>query len=240
MRGPTRKIAALAVHVLTASGGLWGVLALDAIAAQRFGAALGWMALAVAVDSIDGAAARLLRVSETMPEIDGSLLDNMVDYLNYAVVPAALMLGSGVLPSSLALGAVAAVVLAAALQMSHRSAKTEDHLFRGFPSYWNVVAAYLLLLELDPWINAAIVFGFAALSFAPVYFPYASRTARLRSATLVLGALWGACMIVLALSWPDADARLARVSLLYPAWHVALAAWLTRERARGRANATAG
>jgi len=44
---------------------------------------------------------------------------------------------------------------------------------------------------------------------------------------------------VLALSWPDADARLARVSLLYPAWHVALAAWLTRERARRRASATA-
>ena len=230
MRGPTRKIAALAVHLLTASGALWGLLALQAIASGRFGAAMGWMALAVAVDSVDGAAARLLRVSQVVPEIDGSLLDNMVDYLNYAVVPAALMLASDVLPTTIALAASACVVLAAGLQMSHRQAKTDDHLFRGFPSYWNIVAAYLLFLRLDPRLGVSIVLGLAALSVLPVYFPYPSRTARLRRATLALGALWGLCMILLVLTWPDSDRRLARLSLFYPAWHAALGAWLTRER----------
>ena len=36
-------------------------------------------------------------------------------------------------------------------------AKTADHFFTGFPSYWNIVAFYLYVLGWPPAVNAAIV-----------------------------------------------------------------------------------
>ena len=143
-----RRVAAWAVHLLTASGVCWGLLALEAVYAGRFRFALGWLGVALAVDGIDGALARRLRVAEVAPEIDGALLDNLVDYLNYVFVPAVLIYRAGVLPGDLALPSAAAICTVSAFQFVHREAKTADA-FRGFPSYWNVVAAYLLLLEMS-------------------------------------------------------------------------------------------
>ena len=230
MGANARKLGAGAVHLLTASGAVWGLLALDAIVEQRFRAALGFMLLAVFVDSVDGTLARRLRVAEALPGIDGTLLDNLVDYLNYAVVPACLLAVADLLPEGLALAGAALVALASAFQFAHVEAKTADQLFRGFPSYWNVVAFYLLILALPRWVNFSIVVALAALSLAPVYFPYPSRTPRLRRTTIALGALWGACLAVLLVEYPRVRAWLAWASLLYPAYHAALGLRLTARR----------
>ena len=47
-----------------------------------------WMIIAMLVDGFDGMLARWADVKKYANGIDGALLDNILDYLNYVVVPA--------------------------------------------------------------------------------------------------------------------------------------------------------
>lgn len=229
--GPAQYVAAWSVHLLTASGAVWGLLALDAIARARLKPALGWMALAVVVDGIDGVLARRARVKILLPSVDGSLLDNLVDFLNYVVVPAFLLYRAGLLPTRLALAGAAAICLASAFQFTHAEAKTADR-FRGFPSYWNVVVFYLLLLRPDPWIASGIVAVLCLLVFAPVTWVYPTRTRELRLLTIALTTAWAAAVGVLLWRYPDHPRWLAIASLVYIVYYVALSLWLWRRSER--------
>ena len=104
-----RKSAAWMVHALTASGAVIGLLALIAVIEGNPREALLWLGLALIVDGIDGPFARKLDVAERLPRFDGALLDLVVDYLTYVVVPAVLLwqfeyLGDGWLASAAAAG----------------------------------------------------------------------------------------------------------------------------------------
>jgi phosphatidylcholine synthase len=112
------------------------------------------MLAALAINSVDGTLARAFGVAEVLPGIDGRRLDDLVDYLNYVIVPAVFMVSSDALPGW---GWAALPVLASAYGFSQREAKTDDDFFLGFPSYWNVVAIYLWQLDLSPALSAAIV-----------------------------------------------------------------------------------
>ena len=229
--GPLLWTAAWAVHLLTASGALWGLLALDAIARSRFATALWWMTLAVVVDGVDGALARLARAKQVLPHIDGNLLDNLIDYLNYVVVPSFLIYRAGMLPERFALPAAAAICLVSAFQFSHTRAKTPDHFFRGFPCYWNVVALYLLLLRLDVWLALGLVIALAVLALTPVRFVYPTRTPRLRRTTLTLLAIWSTVVIWLLWRYPGHSVAWTVGSLAYGVYYVALGLWLRRRGA---------
>jgi phosphatidylcholine synthase len=226
---PAQKLAAWSVHVLTASGAVWGLLALEAIARGRFRAALGWMALAVLIDGIDGALARRARVKTLLPFIDGTLLDNLLDYLNYVVVPAFLMLRAGLLAPAVVWAGPAAICIVSAFQFTHTEAKAADR-FRGFPSYWNVLAAYLLLLRPDPWLASAIVVFLCVFVFVPVGWIYPTRTRELRRTTLALSVAWGVAMGLAVWWYPDHPRWLVVASLAYVVYYVVLSLALSRRR----------
>ena len=186
------KILAWAVHAYTASGALIGLLAIKLAAEHRFRGSFIMMAIATAIDSSDGVLARWLEVKTRIPNFDGALLDNIVDYLTYVVAPAYLMLCAAMLPAGMWGYAVAgAVLLSSAYGFCQTNAKTPDHYFLGFPSYWNLVAFYLYCFGLRPALNAAILVGFAALVFVPIKYIYPSRTELLRRLTITLGVIWG-------------------------------------------------
>ena len=142
------RAAAWAVHAFTASGAVMGLAALQATAAGDYRAAFLWMIAATAVDGVDGWLARLARVGELAPSVDGGRLDDIVDYLTYVVAPAFLVVRSGLLPELLGWPAAAAMLLSSAYQFCRTDSKTPDHYFTGFPSYWNIVALYLYVLGL--------------------------------------------------------------------------------------------
>ena len=106
-----------------------------------------WLFLAaIFVDGTDGLLARQFRVKEVMPGFDGALLDNIVDYMTYTLAPMVLLWANGFLPDGVWGGVVAAVpVLASCYQFCRSDAKTDDHFFLGFPSYWNIVAFYAVV-----------------------------------------------------------------------------------------------
>ena len=91
--------------------------------------------------------ARRFRVKETIPWFDGARIDDIVDYLTYVFAPIVLLWTTG--SSRRALGWVLAALplLASSYQFCRVDAKTADHFFLGFPSYWNVVAFYAIVLD---------------------------------------------------------------------------------------------
>lgn len=214
-----RSVLAWGVHLLTAGGALAGFMSVLAIVEERWVASLAWLMVAAAIDSFDGKLARILRVKDVLPGFDGALLDNLVDYFTYVIVPALFLCKCGLLPDGFGLAGAAMIVLASAYQFCQIDAKTADHYFKGFPSYWNVLALYLFLLRWEPWLNFAVVTVFAALVFVPIKYLYPSRTRRLRRLTVTLAALWAASMIVLLAQYPEVPAGLLWGSFAFVAYY---------------------
>jgi phosphatidylcholine synthase len=220
-------IAAWGVHLYTASGFVCALLALVAVGHDAFGTAFFWMSVAMFVDCTDGTLARRVRVKEVLPYFDGSKLDDIVDYVNYVLVPIVLIVRAGLVPDGGA-GLLVAVppLLASGYGFCNAEAKTADHFFTGFPSYWNVVALYMYALRAPLWFNVAVLLGLTALVFVPIRYLYPSRTVTLRSATYVGGALWGVSVFCLLAQFPTPSRALAMLSLLFPAYYMAVSLWL--------------
>ena len=219
-------MAAWAVHVFTASGALWGLLGIIAAARHEWGVAFAWMTLALVVDAFDGMLARVARVKEVLPGFDGDLLDNTLDYLNYVFVPAFLIYEAGLLPDRFAVAGAAAVCLTSAYQFCQPEAKTDDHFFKGFPSYWNVLAFYLFLGGLDSRVNLAILASFALLVFVPLKWIYPSRMPRWRGFTIAATCVWGAMCIAMLVQFPEPAPWLLYASLGYVAYYVLASLYL--------------
>ncbi|NEK57492.1 CDP-diacylglycerol O-phosphatidyltransferase [Geodermatophilus sabuli] len=229
------RLAGAAVHLYTASGTVLGLLIV--LAAFDGDAVLAlWLGLAaLVVDGTDGMLARWARVKETIPWFDGARLDDIVDYLTYVFAPVVLLWTTGSLPDGALGWAVAALpLLASSYQFCRIDAKTDDHTFLGFPSYWNVVAFYAVVLDTGPAVTAAFVVLFSVLVFVPVRYLYPSRALALRRTSLVLTAAWFVSYAVLLVQMPDPDPVLAVLSLGYLGYYLAVSGWLTARAAHRR------
>jgi phosphatidylcholine synthase len=216
-----RRAAAWGVHLLTASTAPAGLAALLAIRRGNAQAAFWWMAYTLAVDAVDGTLARAVGVKAELPSVDGARLDDVVDYFTYVVVPAVFMVETGVLPAGAAVWVASLVLLASAYGFAQAAAKTADHYFTGFPSYWNVVVFYLYMLRWPPTLNAAVVVVLAIGVFVPIRYLYPSRAPRLRGPTVALGLVWGAAVLWVLADVARAPHALVVASLLYPAYYLA-------------------
>ncbi len=221
--GPARRLAAWGVHLLTASSVPAGILALQATVNGDAATAFLWMAYTMAIDSVDGTLARAVRVREVLPWVDGSRLDDIVDYFTYVVVPVFFLLHMRLLPAALELPLAALVTVASAYGFSQTAAKTADHFFTGFPSYWNVVAFYLYVLGWPPAANAVVLAILAVGVFVPLRYVYPSRTPTLRGLTVTLGSAWGVVIIWALFHLGSASTRTLLVaSLAFVAYYFAL------------------
>lgn len=222
-----RTFAAWSVHAFTATGAVLSLLSLTAVMRQDWPAALGWMLGAMLVDSVDGFLARAVGVRTVLPGFDGALLDNIVDYLGYVVVPAVIVLRAGLVPAGTETIAAAGMLLASAYQFCQRDAKTEDHFFKGFPSFWNIAVLYLFFLPTPAEGNLALLALLALGAFVPARWAYPSRMSRLRGITLALTGLWGVSLAGLVLTYPDPPSWLLGVSLSYVVYYVGASLWLS-------------
>ncbi|CCJ06029.1 phosphatidylcholine/phosphatidylserine synthase [Methylocystis sp. SC2] len=189
------RLIGLSVHLFTASGAALGLIALFLAADGRFAAMFAWLGAALVVDAVDGTLARRFRVTETAPFIDGVALDLVVDFLNYVVTPLVALWRSGLLDPALAAPVCAAVCAGSALYFADRRMKTADYWFRGFPSLWNIVVFYLLVLRPTAAASLTLVLVTAAFMFVPVAFVHPLRVQRRRPITLVVTGVWGAAAI---------------------------------------------
>src|SRR5579864_4866823 len=145
------------VHLYTALGAVFGVLAIHYAAIGDYRASFIAMAVTIAIDSSDGTLARFFNVKMRVPGFDGALLDNIVDYLTYVVAPVFLTIRAGLVVGTVGFAVAGFVLIASAYQFCQAEAKTPDNFFLGFPSYWNLVVFYLYCLGWGAPVNELIL-----------------------------------------------------------------------------------
>src|SRR6201993_436403 len=182
--------AGFSVHLFTASGGAVAVLALYAAIERHFAICFAWLGLALFIDGVDGTLARAARVHETAATIDGVVLDLVIDFLTYVVVPVVALWRSDLMPTEASFWIGLIVTIASALYFADTRMKTDDLWFRGFPATWNIVVFYLFVLR-PPWVvSATILLGAAALMFTPIVFVHPLRVVRMRGLTIAMMLSW--------------------------------------------------
>ena len=225
---PRAQASAAAVHLYTASGAVLAFLVVLAALQGDAVQALWLLLAALIIDSTDGSLARRFRVSETLPWFDGRRLDDIVDYLTYVFAPVLLLWSGGYLPAGIGGMALAALpLLASSYQFCRVDAKTDDHFFLGFPSYWNVVAFYAIVFRLDPTTLGAILLICSVLVFVPIRYVYPSRTVAFRPLTLALSGIWLCVYAMILVEMPTPSPLLSNFSLLFLVYYVALSLFLT-------------
>ena len=235
-RQPLSIVASWLVHAYTASGLVLAFLTVVAVMEGDTIRVLWLFLAAMVVDGTDGMLARWVEVKRHVPWFDGALLDNIVDYITYAFMPMVLLWSAGYLGEGRSATVLAVIPLvASAYQFCRVDAKTEDHLFLGFPSYWNIAAFYVVVLDLGPGATAAVLLVCAVLVFVPIGYVYPSRTSTLRGPTLALTALWLVSYAVLLTQVPDPSPVWLAISVAYIGYYVALSLVLTARRARAAA-----
>jgi len=187
--------------------------------------AIVWMIVAMFVDGFDGMLARWFHVKEYAKAIDGGLLDNIIDYLNYVVVAALLLIKApNLLPQGFEMAGAISILLTSGYQFTQTDAKTDEQtfFFKGFPSLWNFLVVYMMLLGLNPWINLAALAICNILVFVPIKYLYPTRNTRLRRLTLGFTYLYGAIGVWGLLQYPNVPEWVVSVSFVYVAYYALL------------------
>lgn len=186
----TPQNRALAVHLLTATGAVFAMLAMLAAVEAKWDMMFLWLVVAFAVDGIDGPLARKYDVKQYAPQFDGVLLDLIIDYLTYVFIPAFALFKSGLLPGWTGWFAIIVITFASAMYFADNRMKTRDNSFSGFPGCWNMLIIVIFAIEPNFWISLALVAALALAMFLPLKFIHPVRTERWRTLSLPTALAW--------------------------------------------------
>ncbi|MEM5521924.1 CDP-alcohol phosphatidyltransferase family protein [Sulfitobacter sp. AS59] len=181
---------ALLVHLFTATGAIFAMLAMLAAADQEWDMMFLWLVVAFFVDGIDGPLARRYNVKTNAPEFDGVLLDLIIDYLTYVFIPAFALFKSGLMDGWSGWVMIIIITFASAMYFCDTRMKTKDNSFWGFPGCWNMLVLVLFALSPPWWVSLILVTFLAITMFAPLKFVHPVRTERWRVVTLPMALAW--------------------------------------------------
>ncbi len=186
----TAQTRALLVHLLTATGAVFAMLAILAAVDGKWSLMFLWLVVAFFVDGIDGPLARKFNVKKYAPEFDGVLLDLIIDYLTYVFIPAFALFKSGLMAGWTGWFAIIVITFASALYFADTRMKTKDNSFSGFPGCWNMLVLVIFAVEPNFWVSLAMVTLLAVAMFLPIKFVHPVRTERWRLLTLPMALGW--------------------------------------------------
>lgn len=186
----TSQIKALSVHLLTATGAVFAMLAMLAAVDEEWSLMFLWLVVAFAVDGIDGPLARRYNVKKFAPEFDGVLLDLIIDYLTYVFIPAFALFKSGLMDGWTGWVAIILITFASAMYFADTRMKTKDNSFSGFPGCWNMLILVIFAVEPNFWVSLGLVTALAVAMFLPLRFIHPVRTERWRTVSLPMALAW--------------------------------------------------
>ena len=228
----TSRRAGYVIHVMTASGAVAGLLALQAVFDDRWRAALLWLIVCQVLDGLDGPIARKFDVTIHAPIIDGHVLDLVVDYVTCVVVPVALLARLELLPNHYETLVAGTIFLTSALWFARTDQETEDHWFNGFPAVWNLVVPTFLIFGSSPKVVMIVSLVLCATQLTRIKIPHLVRVTSFRKITLPLTVVYLVDLSIL--SWQYSDKTGSHPSLFekyillgFPLYIAALSIWRT-------------
>lgn len=186
----TAQAKALAVHLLTATGAVFAMLAMLEAIQTDWAMMFVWLIVAFAVDGVDGPLARHFNVKTNAPQFDGVLLDLIIDYLTYVFIPAYALYASGLMDGWSGWVAIIVITFGSAMYFADTRMKTADNSFAGFPGCWNMVVLVIFALEPNFWVSLSLVTVLSVAMFVPLKFVHPMRTKRWRPVTGTVAVAW--------------------------------------------------
>ena len=223
----TQRRAGFSIHVLTASGALAGLVALQSVIDGHIRAALLWLIVCQILDGIDGPIARKFDVSLHAPHIDGHVLDLVIDYVTCVVVPTVLLIRMDVVEPRLTMTISGLILITSALWFARTDQETEDVWFNGFPAMWNIVIPTFILLGTSQRYAAMICIVFCIAQLTMVKFPHLVRVQALRPATYTATVIYFGAFILLSAQYPNGPQWAQNIILVCPIYLVAIVVWRT-------------
>lgn len=227
-------LRAWAVHMYTSLGLIAGLLAIQAVFADDVSRVIGLLGLALFIDATDGPMARVFQVKRWAPTFDGRKLDDIIDYINYTLIPVLFAYRFGIVGEN-GIIVLGIVLILSAYGFCNEAAKTDDGYFTGFPNFWNITIFYLYLFRLPPQVNAAILLFLAALVLVPIKCVSSSTRPFRRLSLAVFGLFWVA-LVGMGITAGRVDMRLVKLSLLGPIYYFGMSlylTWVSRRRVVG-------
>jgi phosphatidylcholine synthase len=203
------KLFAWLVHIFTASGLLAGFMGLLAAINGDYPVAMAWMLATLVIDGIDGTFARMARVKEVLPYVDGKTIDYVIDFFTYAILPAYLFFVAVDAPTWALYAGSFMMLLSAAIYYGLDGMVSEDgkH-FIGFPVMWNMVVYVFIFVT--PWLTwpvlLAITAFLAILHFVPILVPYPSRGGRWWGVTIGMVVVFIVTALLNVWAYPEVSA----------------------------------
>jgi phosphatidylcholine synthase len=218
-------IAAWAVHLFTAAGACLAFLALTSLVYGNHRLAWIYLGVAFVIDGVDGAWARRLDVKNVLPRFDGAILDLVVDYLTYVLVPTFFIYQLDLLPSSILVPGCLFILVTSLYVFGNLDLKTPDYYFRGFPALWNVVVFHFYVFDTEPLFNAFVVLILGLLTFLPLKTIHPVRVATWRAISLTVLLTWSVAAVVMVLTHPNPPSYISGLLLAGTAYFVAFSLW---------------
>ena len=183
-------LLAWSVHLLTCSGLIAGFLALICVFKNDETSAFLFLGLALLIDAVDGTLARKFKVSIFVKNIDGKMLDSVIDFFNYIIIPSVMIYWFKLVPSPFEIIIPSIILIVSAISYSNNNLMTSDNFYKGFPCIWNILLFYLYLFDLSQVYNLFLISACILLKFIPMKFIHPLRVNKYRRYSAVFMVLW--------------------------------------------------
>ena len=225
---PIQKALAWSVHIFTASGLIAGFMAILAINEKDWRIAMLWLLVCFVIDGVDGTFARLFKVKEVLPHIDGKTIDYVIDFATYAIIPAYFFYEAGLVDETWKLPCTSILLLVSAIYYGKTGMVSNDMYFIGFPVLWNMVVFFLFFVfDFSNIWNAFFILIFAVLHFIPIKFVYPSQTQKFKFLTLLNTVVFFISSIAILWFYPERNMWLIGSILIATGYYVMLAIYNT-------------
>ena len=185
-------VKAYLVHLLTGSGILLSFFSIISILNDDKLLTFLFLIIALFIDVIDGNLARKYNVKKFSPNVDGVMLDSIVDYINYVFIPCIIIYKFNYVPEQFVIILPILILSISLFSFSYLKIMTENYLYIGFPSIWNVIIIYLSILDLDVWNNFFILVILILLKVIPikVIHPMRYKNHRIKNSVIALSLIF--------------------------------------------------
>ena len=184
------KFLGILVHLLTGFGIIAGFFALIAVMNNNQKEAFLWLGLAFLIDSVDGTLARKFNVKKNLPHLDGKMLDSIIDFFNYVIIPSIMIYWFRYVPDQFAILIPAILIFISIYSYVNLNILTNDNYYNGFPAIWNVIVLYFYIFSTSQNVNLIFLILLILLKFSPLKCIHPLRVNKFKTLSIFFSFIW--------------------------------------------------